>query len=295
MSSLALHGFAWRLARRMAARRPGTLLLAVLMVALVLAPAFFVGLVTLGARQSLPIERLAPEAVVFVARGTPGPEVTELRNRIKALPGVSEVTWVARDAAWTELGKRAAIPPSELKTNPLPDVLVVRLGFGASVAELERTSAAIGKLGKVDGMQSDWGWYQRLERWLALLREAALGGVVLAAVMALLILVAAARLLAHAVPEDLRVLSLLGAEPAFVRRPFALIGGLVTGLGAVLAAAAAHAGLYLLDPVLRNLVQGYGLEWRPVWPEPVWLVACLAVAVLVGAFAGRIGLVRQQS
>lgn len=295
MSSLALHRFAWRLARRMAARRPGTLLLAVLMVTLVLAPAFLVGLVALGARQNLPIERLAPEAVVFVARGTPGAEVAVLRDRIKALPGVAEVTWIARDAAWSQLGKRAAVPPAELKTNPLPDVLVVRLGMGASVGELQQASAAIGKLDKVDGVQTDWGWYQRMERGLGVMKELALVGVILAAAMALLILIAAARLLSHAVPEDLRVLALLGAEPAFVRRPFALIGGLVTGLGAAMAASAAFAGLRLLDPIVQSAVQGYGLDWQPAWPEPWWLAAGWLVAVLIGAGSGSIALADHRS
>ena len=68
MRGLALHGFAARLARRMAVRRPATLALAVLMVALTLTPAFLAGLVALGARQNLPIDRLAPEVVAFVAR-----------------------------------------------------------------------------------------------------------------------------------------------------------------------------------------------------------------------------------
>ena len=295
MSALALHGFAWRLARRMAGRRPATLVLAVLMVALTLAPAFLVGLVAFGAHQSLPIERLAPEAVVFIARGTPGPEVAALRDRVRQLAGVADVTWIARDAAWQELGKRAAIPPGEVKANPLPDVLVVRLGFGAAVADLEQTSATIAKLGKVDGVQSDWGWYQRLERWLRLAKELALVAVVLAGAMSLLILAAAARLLAQAVPEDLRVLALLGAEPAFVRRPFALVGAAVTGLGAAIAVAAAFTAMRFLDPMVSNVVQGYGLEWRPVWPEPVWLAAGLFLAAALGAAIGSFGWGRTNS
>ena len=289
MSALALHGFAWRLARRMAVRRPATLALAVLMVALTLAPAFLAGLIALGAQQNLPIDRLAPEVVAFVARGTPGPEVAALRDRIKALPGVSEVSWIERDAAWLALGKRAAIPAGEVKANPLPDALVVRLRFGATVAELEQMSTAIGKLGKIDGVQSDWSWYQRLERWLGAAKDLALAGVLLAGVMALLILVAAARLLAQAVPEDLRVLAWLGAEPSFVRRPFALLGATVTGLGVVLAAAAAFGGLNLLDPIVRNAVQGYGLDWQPAWPEPGWLVAGWVLAALLGAVVGGLG------
>jgi cell division transport system permease protein len=295
VSPLALHGFAWRLARRMVVDRPATLVLAVLMVALTLAPAFLVGLVAFGVRQSVPIERLAPEAVIFVARGTPGSEVAALRDRIRQLAGIDEVTWISRDAAWQDLGKRAGMPPSEIKANPLPDVLVVRLRFGAAVTDLEQSSAAIAKLGKVDAVQADWGWYQRLERWVALAKELAVVAVVLAGAMSLLILAAAARLLAQAVPEDLRVLALLGAEPAFVRRPFALVGAAVTTLGTVAAAAAVLVALRFVDPLVQSVVQGYGLDWSPMSPEPVWLAAAVGVAGLLGAVVGRIGWGRADS
>jgi cell division protein FtsX len=118
---------------------------------------------------------------------------------------------------------------------------------------------------------------------------------ILAGAMALLILVAAARLLAYAVPEDLRVLSLLGAEPAFVRRPFELIGGAVTGLGAAFGGLAALAAVRLLDPMIQRAVQGYGLEWRPIWPEPAWFAGGLALAILVGGLAGSVGSTKHSS
>jgi cell division protein FtsX len=284
-----LNGLAWRLARRMAARRAGTLALAVLLVTLILAPAFLAALLALGAQQNLPVDRLAPEAVVFVSRGTPGPEVAALRDRIKGLAGVSAVTWIDRDAAWASLGQRAAIPAGDIKANPLPDALVVRLRFGASMAELEQASAAIGKLGKVDAVQSDWAWYQRIEGWLENAKLLAIAGIALAAAMSLLILVAAARLLAHAVPEDLRVLSLLGAEPEFVRRPFALLGAAVTATGVAIAAGLAVSGFWALDPIVQDAVQRYGVTWQPDWPEPLWVVCGWVGATFLGAFVGATG------
>ena len=279
----------------MAARRPGTLALAVLLVTLILAPAFLAALLALGAHQNLPVDRLAPEAVVFVSRGTPGPDVAALRDRIKGLAGVSAVTWIDRDAAWASLGQRAAIPAGEVRANPLPDALVVRLHFGASMAELEQTSAAIGKLGRVDAVQSDWAWYQRIEGWLRDAKLLAIAGIGLAAAMSLLILAAAARLLAHAVPEDLRVLSLLGAEPGFVRRPFALLGAAVTATGVAFAAGLAVSAFRALDPIVQDAVQHYGVTWQPVWPELLWVMGGWAAATFLGAFVGAVGVRADES
>ena len=254
------------------------------------------GLVAFGARQSLPIERLAPEAVVFIARGTPGPEVAALRDRVRQLAGVSDVTWIARDAAWQELGKRAAIPSSEVKANPLPDVLVVRLGFGAAVADLEQTSADIAKLGKVDGVQSDWGWYQRLERWLRLAKELAP---------------------CRRRPRRFDVAPDPGGRRAAARpgRPGGPAGSGTTRRRAGLRTAAFRPGGGGRDRALeprsrprRHSPQcGSWIRWSGtwskatassgglLWPEPVWLAAGLFLAVALGAAIGSFGWGRTNS
>jgi cell division transport system permease protein len=290
--SFALRGVAWKIAQRVVARRPWTLLLAIAMVAAVLVPPVFTGLLAASAHANLSITQFAPEAVVFVTRGTDSAAVTALRHRVQALDGVSAVRWIARDAAWAEIASRSSLPANEARTNPLPDVLVVRMRFGARSEELEQVTTDIGKLPRVDSVQTDLGWYRRLGKWLELVRGLVWATGAGAVALAGAILVGAARLFAAAAPEDLRALRLMGAEPWFIRRPFAYLGALIFLTGASLATGIAFAGFQFVSPAVSELAADYGLQWLPWWPPGTAIAAGIAVLGVLGAWIGGWGVGR---
>jgi cell division transport system permease protein len=283
---------AWKIARRVVARRPWTFVLAIAMVATIFVPALLIAILAVNAHASLSIARFSPEAVVFVTRGTDSNAVTALRDQVQGLDGVATVQWIARDAAWSDIAKRSALPVTELRSNPLPDVLVVRLQFGARADQLERLAAEIGKLPRVDGVRTDLGWYRRLGKWLELMRT--LGWVAGAGALGLAgaILAGAARLFAAAAPEDLRALRLLGAEPGFIRRPFAYLGALVFLTGTAVATGIGFAGFQFLAPAITQLAADYEVEWVAWWPP--WEAVSVGVAALglLGAIIGGLGVGR---
>ena len=227
------------------------------------------------------------QAVVFVAAGTPSRDIEALRTQVAALPRVVDATHVTREAALEALARRApggSLP--ELKTNPLPDTIVVRLARATTAAEADGTIAALRKLGRVDAVQFDSAWYRR---WTAGVRIGAAALAVGAAVLGglcLLALVAACRLPSITGRDELRVLALVGAPPRQRRRPFAYAGALIGLAAGLLACAAVAATLAGLAPVLADVREATG--WALTWPLLPWPVQAGVVAAggLLGLVAG---------
>jgi cell division transport system permease protein len=289
MSSLALQR-----AVRTAARQPGALLLALLLAVL----ACIVLLATLIAAPSAWTQwqraqaLRAAEATAFLAPGTPSTEIKATLARAEALPAVGAVRHVTRDAALAELSARsgsgAALP--ELKSNPLPDALVVRFAAAATPTQVDATVAALRKLPKVEVVHFDGTWHQRLSTMIA--TGLALGAAVAAAALLAIVLalVSAVRLLTVGDLAEVRVMRLVGATEGTIVRPYAY-----TGAGLLLVASLAAIGALTLawrwlQPALAGL-PGLDLGWNMPAPPLVVLTGfALAAALLglaLGALAGR--------
>jgi cell division transport system permease protein len=274
-------------ALRALARRPLAMLFALLLAAL----ALWLPLAALSLAPPLAPawQRLdAPaQAVVFVAPGSASGEISALRAKLAEQAHVTTATHVPRDAALAELARRApggTLP--ELKSNPLPDAIVVAFARGTPPESAEAAVAAMRKLARVDSVQYDGTWYRRWSAAAALARTIAA-----VAAAALLVLSVAAVAAAARVPQpvgsaELALLRLVGSSAAQRRRPFAYAGllmGLGAGLLAVAALAAVRAGV---GPTLASQAAVLGLE--TTWPLPPWsvLAAVVAGAAAIGGLSG---------
>jgi cell division transport system permease protein len=268
-------------------RQPLVTLLAVLVATLaILLP---LALATL-ALPLLPLsQRLAApaQAVVFVTAGATSAEVAALRAKLAAQAYVVEATHVPRDAALADLTRRApggALP--DLRSNPLPDSIVVSFARGTSADAADAAVTAMRKLPKVDAVQFDGAWYRR---WTAL---AAFGGPTAAVLATALLLLAmgavtaAARLPVPTRSDELRLLRLVGATAAFRRRPFAYAGALIGVAAGLLAGATVAGGLAALGPEVAAMqASGLDFAWTLPWQ---WIAGAGGVAGLTGAVAGAL-------
>lgn len=279
-------GFSARYAATLLRRRAWTGALAIVLTALALGLPLFVALMAYGVDGAASRARLAPEAVVFIARGTGSEEIKAVQGRAQQLPGVVAVEWMSRDAAWSALGARSALGNAGGRSNPLPDVLIVRTAFGTPMPVLEQLAAQLAKLPRADAVQADWDWYRRLDAWRNLARPIVYFFALTATVTVLLVLIGAVRLMAAAQPAELRLLRALGAAPGTLRRPFALVGALILTAGSALGLAAATAGWWWVRPHALSLAQTYGLPWNATLPEPSLAAAVLIVSGLIGAAVG---------
>lgn len=285
MSVIAPRGWALREALRRLAQQPGVALAAWLVCTIAIVLPLAAGSLAWSMKDTWAQLNAPAQAIVFVAAGTTSADIATLRERVQAHPGVSEAIHVPRDAALAELTRRTGpgtLP--DLRGNPLPDAIVATLARGLSAESAEATAAALRKLAKVDAVQFDASGYRQ---WSGLVRAAT--ALAAAAAIALLLLAAGAltllpRLFAASDADEVRVLSLAGADARLICRPAAYAGALLGGLSAASAIGAVAAGVTWLTPRLAEL--GLADTVSPgLAPWPV-LGGTVVLATLLGGGAG---------
>lgn len=178
---------------------------------------------------------------VYLQDGVDDIRRTKLQNAIAATPGVERVVHVDKQEAlsrYREWSQEMALLIGELDENPLPASLEVYLQAGQGAEEVGAAIAArYGQHAIVDDLRFDRDWIARLESMLSVAR---LGGLVMVgAVLAAVIFVISSvmRLAVYARRDEIEIMQLVGATPAFVRGPFLVAGswsGLAGGVGALL-------------------------------------------------------------
>lgn len=295
MSFWSPRAYALRRSLRLLAQRPGTLLLAVVLCAVALTLPLLAATLAVGARSLAAGISVAPELSVFLSPAVNAQDVKDLQARVEAVPGVMQVRHIPREAALAELAERSGLgaPLRELKTNPLPDVLVVALAPSVAPETVDAVAAAIRKLPRVDSVQFDSAWYRKLVKIgrIALIGSGIVGGMLLVLVAA--VTIGAVRLLATASSEETSVLRIVGADEGFIARPYVYVGGAALALAAALAVGAVAAVLRLLNPELTQLARLYGGTGFevPMLPVPI-LLSLLLAALLFGLFLGTFGVRR---
>jgi cell division transport system permease protein len=223
-----------------------------------------------------------PHLNVFLALDATDEDVKRIGEALKAQRDAAQVRFVPRGQALQEL--RASTHLAEilaaLDRNPLPHAFTVRVKTTAAdrVAAMRAEWAA---LPKVDQVQADFEWSERLARWvrfgnrLLWALAIALGGAVAFIVGHLIRLQVLTR------REEIEVSQLIGATAADVRRPFlyhGIIEGLLAGaLAVALAAAIAH----WVGAELLALTPGYASELKVIFLAPrEWAAAVLSAGTL---------------
>jgi cell division transport system permease protein len=172
-----------------------------------------------------------------------------LEQELAAQDGVAAVEYVDKPEAlrrYRDWAAGSAQLIEELAENPLPASLVVTLEPGP---EVERRGGAIVERlagrAEVEETRFDRDWLRRVDALLDLARigGAGMAGLVFAAVA--FVMASVLRLAVYARRQEIEIMLLVGATPAFVRGPFIVAGlgqGLVAGLAALAAIEAARRG-----------------------------------------------------
>lgn len=230
-----------------------------------------------------------PEATLFVTFGTPSADTQALQARLAGIDAVANVRFLGRDDALAALSTRADSAAggvvAALKSNPLPDAYLVRFEPTAPPDRIEAALTALRRLPRVDGVDFDMSAWRKAYHLEALLRG---GGGAALVIGAILVAGLALRLGAAGLPlapGEVQALRVIGATPAQIAQPVALLGALGCA-----AAGAAGMGIALIanavaGPRLASLAQLYGTAWT--WPLPsAWLAAVTVAVVAVGALVG---------
>jgi cell division transport system permease protein len=225
-----------------------------------------------------------PKVSVYLAAEAGRDDARGVEQRLRQHAQVANVEYIPRDAALVELERSAGLGDvrASLGHNPLPDAFVATVR-GGSPAAIEALRVEVAAWPRVEHVQADAQWAQRLQALLALGR-----GVVLVLSVVLGVLLAAItfntiRLQILARKEEIEVSKLIGATNGFVRRPFVYLGLLQGLAGGGFALLLTGIAVWGLNRELGGLAMLYQASFRMTGPGLAEALAVCGGAAGLGA------------
>ncbi len=253
----------------------------VLGIALALPAVLYVGLVNLqkAARTASP----NPQLTVFLALEATRLELQQVEARLAANTAIAKARHVPREKALEDMKRASGMAgvAEALAQNPLPDAFVVDPRDTRPPA-LERLRVELAGLPKVAHVQLDTEWAQRLDAVLQLGRLAALLLATLLAFALVAVTFNTIRLQILTQREEIEVATLIGATPAFIRRPFLYYGALLGLLGGLAAAGLVWLAWHVLNGALADLSHLYGARWQLDYLSHMDAASLLVFAAALG-------------
>jgi cell division transport system permease protein len=212
-----------------------------------------------------------------------------LQAALRADPAVESVVYLSRQEAlrrFRALFREMRSLPEDLGENPFPAALEVTLRPSRnSAVDALRLVDAFQKAPGVEDVEYDILWIQRLTTAVRLVRGAGafLGAIlVLAAVFTISNVM---RLTMYARQDELDIMRLVGAAPAYVKGPFVLEGMIQGGLGGILALGLLWGIFHALS---RDLLATSDLLGRTAVVLPPAMAALIVVGGTLVGLAGSL-------
>jgi cell division transport system permease protein len=176
------------------------------------------------------------EVVAYLQPNATDSQVSELQDRLKAMPQVASVAYVSRDEALVRFRASMQAQGREdltryLDANPLYASLEVKMVDPSQVrivGDALRGDPSIRNVINIEDL------VDRVLTVTGILRTAGTVVLVVVGVIALFIIINTIRLAVLARAEEIEVMRLVGASDAFIRWPFVFEGALVGLLGSLL-------------------------------------------------------------
>jgi cell division transport system permease protein len=225
-----------------------------------------------------------PGITLYFEVDAPDDAVRAVATGLEEESAVSRVIVVTAEEALEEFREYAGVADAleRLGRNPLPATVRVVLADGARPEAFDRLATRLGTARGVDEVVIERTWIERLDAMTRVVRRL---GWILAALFALgavLVTATSVRLAIESRLEELRVMRLVGATQAQLRRPF-LYFGLLYGLGGGLAGAMLiSAVLLIVEAPLAALVGSYGTRLDVEGLSAVFFLGLFALGGLLG-------------
>ncbi|HAH80641.1 MAG TPA: hypothetical protein DCL88_05395 [Gammaproteobacteria bacterium] len=240
-----------------------------------------------------------PGLTVYFTVGTEPDNVAGVQAQLRQSSSVAAIQLTDAEQALQEFMAASADSSSltaalvRLPENPLPATLQVSVVSDASLEELGALREQLVGLDGVDEVVIERTWLELLRNLTQLVERLGLILGVLFALGAVLVTAASVRLAIESRLEELRVLSLVGATRAQIRRPF-LYFGVFYGLGgAVVAAMLLAITLTAIEAPLTALLGSYDIPVHVHGFGVVFLLTLLGVGMGLGVI-GALVAVRQR-
>ncbi|MGK7297017.1 MAG: permease-like cell division protein FtsX [Candidatus Wenzhouxiangella sp. M2_3B_020] len=227
---------------------------------------------------------------VFLELDVERAEARRIASGISQWPDVVAVDPVSPEEGMQELSGATGVEDFDFGDAPLPWVLEVAPTDSVVPSEL---AGKLRRAERVDLVLVDLEWVRRLDAILALFSRLVELLAVLFAASVLFVISNTIRTEVQRRHEEIEILSLVGATPGYIRRPF-LYSGLWMGLiGALAAWLIVHAGLWLLQGPVSELAASYGTPMELTGPSPVMLAAMMSGSGFLGITGAWVAVSRQ--
>jgi len=231
-----------------------------------------------------------PGITVYFAPGSGDEEITALEKTFTERDELFSVWQVSSSEALDEFRSFSGIEDALalLDENPLPASLRATIADNRTSEDLERIAQLARSSDGVEEVVIEKSWLERLTAISQVVNRLGVVLGVLFAIGAVLVTATSVRLAIESQLEELRVLKLVGATDAYIRRPF-LYFGLLYGIGGGLFGAMLISGvlLNLEAPVLR-LIGSYGGDLELAGFDPMFLLGLLSLGGALGVIGAMI-------
>jgi len=235
---------------------------------------------------------------LFLKPGTDVAEARVLADELRARPDLQGVTLISPDEALAELGSYGGFSEAiaQLEENPLPTVLALQPAAHVSSPQaLDGLRDDLAALPPADFARLDTQWIRRFQAIVSLTERGVLllGGILALAV--LLVVGNTIRLEIENRRSEIEIMGLVGATPAFIRRPFLYAGcwyGLLGGIGAWILVTSA---LILVQGPVSRLAALYNTEFSLSGLGPSAFLALLCASLCLGLLGSWVSVGRHLS
>ena len=199
-------------------------------------------------------------------------------------PSIASVTLVSADEGLQQLQQVSEFAGvlDLIDNNPLPHLLIIEPVLGLTTAAADRLTADLMALRGVDAVDADNLWLQRLNAILAIAQKIVwmLWGLLGLAIV--LVVGNTIRLTIATRMEEIKVMTLVGATKAWIRRPFLYMGLWYGAIGALISWLLLVSAWLVLRRSMDQLAQLYGIESLLQPLSAGLLVSLLLIAILLG-------------
>jgi len=235
---------------------------------------------------------------LFLKKDTAIAQAQTLAEELRAHPKLSRITLIGPDEALAELGNYDGFSEAiaQLGENPLPAVLALQPKPDVWAPEaLERLAGELAALPQTDFVRLDTQWVRRFQAIVSLVQRGVMLLSGLLALAVLLVIGNTIRLEIENRRSEVEIMALVGATPAFIRRPFLYTGcwyGLLGGIGAWILTASA---LVLGQGPVSRLAVLYYTQFPLSGLGPISSLAILGSGLCLGLIGSWISVGRHLS
>ena len=225
------------------------------------------------------------ELMAFVDESLSQEEARALQSAVEAVPNVSKVYFVTREAAWNSFVSTYQNPGmfAGLDATTVRDRFVVYIDDISLMAQTQENLSHVAGIAAVNAQLEISAGFVRIRN---IVTVASVALVLVLFVISLFIMSNTIKLTTFERRDEIAIMKMVGATSSFIRWPF-VVQGLILGLLGALVSFTLEWGLYEL--LAEKLISGAGISFLTMIPFYNVAVPLLAAFTVVGLGVGVIG------